>query len=213
MKIAFCIPGNNFSNWFLENWTDLINTIPKGVEWKLFNVSDSNVYLVRHFLLEKAKKYNPDYYMWIDSDTNFSPDDFWKLFEFDKHIMSGLYSNWPIDDTGELVFQCTRFGDKKWLTSKDIKNIDNPIHVNGNGMGWMLIKKEVFEKVENPFAPFEIDNVMGETGIFANRAKKLGFKTYIHPKIIVGHEKYTIIKGKKVSRNLSSHYISNQLKF
>jgi GT2 family glycosyltransferase len=201
----------NNENWFLENWTNLIKTIPNHIEWKLFNVSDANVYLVRDFLLEKAMEYNPDYYMWIDSDTNFSSADFWKLFEFDKHIISGLYSNWPIDDTGEVFFQCWNINGKN-LTNKDIENKNLPIEVASNGMGWMLVKKEVFEKVEFPFHPLKIDFIQGETGIFAQRIKKSGFKIYIHPEVVVGHEKYTIIKREQVSRNLSSHFWKDFLK-
>ena len=79
MKIAFCIPGPTFSGWFLENWTALIQSLPPEIEWKLYRNYNPNVHVVRNRVLDRAKMFKPDYYMWIDSDSNFSPQDFYKL--------------------------------------------------------------------------------------------------------------------------------------
>ena len=47
MKIAFCIPGNTFSGWFLQNCTRLIQDLPKEIEWKLFRQYHPIVFKVR----------------------------------------------------------------------------------------------------------------------------------------------------------------------
>ena len=91
MRVAFCIPGPNFSGWFLENWTALIKSLPPEIEWRLFRNYNPNVHVVRNQVLDRARMFRPDYYMWIDSDINFTPDDFYKLLDHKNvSIVSGM---------------------------------------------------------------------------------------------------------------------------
>ena len=94
------------------------------------------------------------------------------------------------------------------------------IQVWTNGMGWMLVKKGVFEAIrdkgnrwDNPFMSetlldkklninneFIADNeaiyrnaAMVEDVSFQQNALELGFKSYVDPLIHVGHEKSLIL--------------------
>ena len=88
MKIAFCIPGREFTGWFLENWTELTQTLTSSpyienldsvIDWKLFRNYHPIINKTRTEVLRRAKLWEPDYYMWIDSDINFKTTDFFKL--------------------------------------------------------------------------------------------------------------------------------------
>ena len=70
------------------------------------------------------------------------------------------------------------------------------IEVKGNGMGWMLVKKGVFEKTEYPwFGPIIMGlDYCGEDVAFQVRAKDAGFDSYVDTSIIVGHEKEVVLK-------------------
>ena len=191
MRIAFCIPGPSFSGWFLENWTRLIQTLPVDVEWRLFRNYNPNVHVVRNQVVERARMFKPDYYMWIDSDINFTPDNFYRLLTHDNvPIISGVYvmkTRYPYND-----FACGKLGGGT-LTRDDIKDKTDLIEVRANGLGWMLVKGEVFEHdgLEQPFTQDE--HGTGEDALFQMRAKEIGYRSYIDPTLIVGHEKMMIL--------------------
>ena len=189
MRIAFCIPGPNFSGWFLENWTALIKSLPPEIEWRLYRNYNPNVHVVRNQVLDRARMFRPDYYMWIDSDINFTPDDFYKLLNHtDTSIVSGIYvmkTIYPYND-----FACGSLNGGT-LTRDDIKDKTKLIEVKANGLGWMLVKSEVFEDLDQPLT--QDKNGTGEDALFQIRARELGYKSYIDPTIIVGHEKMMIL--------------------
>ena len=65
-----------------------------------------------------------------------------------------------------------------------------------NGMGWMLVKKGVFEKTVFPwFGPIITGlDFNGEDVSFQIRAKDAGFDSWVDTSIIVGHEKGVVLK-------------------
>ena len=208
MKVVFCIPGNNFSNRFLKCWTNLTRELHKrDIEYELLSQYIPNVYQVRSLLLGADKKFGQyqvpwqgkkdyDYIMWIDSDQVFEPNDFFKLLEHDKDIVSGLYLRKPQGDTLNDVpieFACFNENGKRLYTNEVNGEL---IKVWSNGMGWMLVKKGVFEKIEYPwFGPIiEGLGFHGEDVSFQLRAKDVGFDSHVDTSIIVGHEKEVVLK-------------------
>ena len=212
MKVIFCIPGNNFTNRFLKCWTRLTQDLnAKDIEYELLSEYIPNVYLARSLLLGGADGMRPsnpksqtqpwqgkkeyDYIMWIDSDQVFEPKQFFKLLEHDKDIVSGLYFRQPPGgkwDDVPISYACL-VEQTRGLYSHDIDG--SLIKVWGNGMGWMLIKKGVFEKVSYPwFAPIhEGIGIHGEDTSFQIRAREAGFDSFVDTSIIVGHEKNVVL--------------------
>jgi len=208
MKVVFCIPGNSFSNRFLKCWTNLTKELHKrDIEYELLSQYIPNVYQVRSLLLGADKKFGQyqvpwqgkkdyDYIMWIDSDQVFEPNDFFKLLEHDKDIVSGLYLRKPQGDTLDdipIEFACFNEDGKRLYTNEVNGELRK---VWSNGMGWMLIKKGVFEKIEYPwFGPIiEGLGFHGEDVSFQLRAKDVGFDSNVDTSIIVGHEKEVVLK-------------------
>ena len=208
MKVIFCIPGNSFSNRFLKCWTNLTKELHKrDIEYELLSQYIPNVYKVRSLLLgadrnfglyqapwQGKKEY--DYIMWIDSDQVFEPNDFFKLLEHDKDIVSGLYLRKPKGDNLNdipIEFACFNEDGKRLYTNEVNGELRK---VWSNGMGWMLVKKGVFEKTEYPwFGPIiEGLGFHGEDVSFQLRAKESGFESYVDTSIIVGHEKGILLK-------------------
>ena len=208
MKIIFCIPGNSFSNRFLKCWTNLTKELHKrDIEYELLSQYIPNVYKVRSLLLGADRKHGQyqapwqdkkdyDYIMWIDSDQVFEPNDFFKLLEHDKDIVSGLYLRKPQGDTLNdipIEFACFSAPSKGLFTNETNGEL---IEVFANGMGWMLVKKGVFEKTPFPwFGPIITGlDFNGEDVAFQMRAKDSGFNSYVDTSIIVGHEKEVVLK-------------------
>ena len=103
MKIIFCLPGASFSARFLQCWTELLGELPKvGISFGLSQQYLCNIYHVRTKCLGASLdrgtdqkpfggKIDYDYIMWIDSDIIFKPEQFFKLIDHDRDIVSGLY--------------------------------------------------------------------------------------------------------------------------
>ena len=197
MKIAFCIPGKEFTGWFLENWTELIQTLNLDIEWKLFRNYHPIVSKTRIEVLRRAQLWEPDYYMWIDSDTNFKTNDFFKLLSSDKCIVSGLYHLQPpggrfTNTYVPVTYACHKNSRELLYTTDNDLSTNQPMEVYANGMGWMLVKKEVFEEIEKPFD--QTYSEQSEDIIFQVKAREKGYKSYVLPDVILGHEKMLIVK-------------------
>ena len=197
MKIAFCIPGKEFTGWFLENWTELSQTLNLDIEWKLFRNYHPIVSKTRIEVLRRAQLWEPDYYMWIDSDTNFKTSDFFKLLSSDKHIVSGLYHLQPpggrfTSTYIPVTYACHKNSRELLYTTDNDLSTNQPMEVYANGMGWMLVKKEVFEEIEKPFD--QTYSEQSEDIIFQVKAREKGYKSYVLPDVILGHEKMLIVK-------------------
>ena len=217
MKIVFCLPGRSFSNNFLVCWSELLQYLPRyGITPILSSQYDSVVYYVRNKCLGGSvtrginqKPFNGevdyDYMMWIDSDIVFKIDDFLALLNMDKDIASGLYKtqngthyatvkDWNMDHYRQN-------GSFEFLTEESIKDLAEPFEVDYTGFGWILIKKGVFESLEYPWFRPEWEDfgngVMEFTSEdvgFCKNIKEKGYKIYVNPKVIVGHEKTKILR-------------------
>jgi len=206
MKIIFCIPGNSFSGKFLSCWTNFIQEVTsKGIEWKLIRGYQPNIYRVRNELTEMALNEDFDRIMWIDSDIIFSSNDFFKLLNHKFDIISGLYmaqmeneheidmSELRVKSRGDYYYAAISESGT-FLKVSDIKSL-NIFTVRSNGMGFMLINKKVFTDIGNMwFNPSDKGKIISEDISFQTKARELGYKSYVDPSIIVGHEKGVILK-------------------
>ena len=193
MKIVFCIPGRNFSGHFLKSWSKLINELQSmEIEWELINLYHPIVYQARQKCLNRALEIDYDYMMWIDSDIVFEPHNFKQLLGHEKDIVSGLYmiqktpGIYDIPDEYACIdLDNNRFNRFEYEGTRELKE------VKANGMGWMLVKKGVFESIKKPF---DLTLEKGEDIVFQLKAREQGFKSYVDTSVIVGHEKSFILR-------------------
>jgi len=214
-KIIFCLTGNTFSGRFLDSLLKvIIHCYQTNLSFAFVRQQSSVVYYVRNMCLggnvlrgENQKPFNEKieytHLMWIDNDIIFTPQQFQKLLDYDKDIVSGIYlmadglNIATVKDWDENYFSLN--GSFKFLTLNDLKNENSPIDVAYTGMGFMLIKKGVFESITYPwFRPifFKIGDSVdfcSEDVSFCKLAKEKGFQILIDPQIRVGHEKKVVL--------------------
>jgi hypothetical protein len=215
LNVVFCLPGNSFSGKFLERWTDLVGFCLKhGVQPLLSRRESCNIYYVRNMCLgadvSRGKDQKPfdgkldyDFIMWIDSDVLFTPQQLMKLLGHNADIVSGVYlmedgkSLATVKEWDEEFFK--KNSHFKFMTLQEIDGKKELIEVAYTGMGFMLVKKGVFEKLEYPwFRPIEkkigemVDFTMEDVA-FCLQAKEKGLKILIDPAIRVGHEKKVVL--------------------
>ena len=182
-RIAFCIPGNTFSGTFLKCWTSLIRQLPPNMDWFLINGYAPNITYSRQSLLLRARMLRPTHYMWIDDDQVFAFEQFKTLYDHNLDIVSGLYKK------SDHLFACCKLNGETLTIDDKLETGIN--EVMANGFGFMLVKAEVFDRIDKPFEYLNEDQ--WEDFGFANKARQLGYKVNVDSNIVVGHEKSRIL--------------------
>ena len=229
LVIVFALPGDTFSHRFLLGWTMIFNyCMNHDITPLITNHQSNNIYYVRNMCLGgnnlrgvEQKPFNGevnyDFIMWIDSDQVFSVENFVNLLQHNEDIMSGLYlmesgkEFATVEKMDQAYFK--KHGHYEFLSGEELllrrKKEEEPvIEVDYTGMGWMLVKKGVFEKMQYPwFTPdwqeMEYSDPSGnvvnvreftmEDVCFCKKAKELGFKVKVDTRNVVGHEKRMVL--------------------
>ena len=186
-RIIFALPGDNFSSKFLISWT---STISKIMEMRKYDIlispaTGSFVSFVRMKTLgldtlrgETQKPFNnQDFDIWItiDSDIIFTPEQVIELIESTEHhpVVAGMYrmsdlinyafvKDWDINhfkENGTFKFS-TPEEIEVWKKETSFKYYP----VAYTGMGFMAIKKEVFDKMQYPYFDSEINVIVADDG-------------------------------------------------
>lgn len=216
MRIIFCLPGKVFSNNFLMSWSQLLLYLfNKGHEVLISQHYSSMVHFARMKCLggnnlsgENQKPFGGrimyDYIMWIDSDIVFKIEDFEKLLQSPHEITSGLYlmedkTHYAVVENWDLNY-FKKTGSFKFISNSDISFFSQKYRkVSYTGMGWMLIKYNVIEKIKYPWFHREltkignVSDISSEDVNFCKNLQDAGFDIYIDTTIKVGHEKSFII--------------------
>lgn len=150
-------------------------------------------------------KLDYDYIMWIDSDSVFEPQQFKTLLDQMENnkkynVLAGTYL---LEDGRYAAHFDPQSSKKTYITKGDVeKGLGNkPFKVLYSGMGFMIVRKGVFEKIMYPwFSPFFYEGpggaqiYAGDDASFCNKAKDAGFDTWLDPKVIIGHEKPVVLR-------------------
>lgn len=227
MKIILAIPGRSFSNKFLMSWSETLGQLwSRGIDFQIVNKYSSVVYYARNMCLGgdnlMGAKQMPfqgqveyDYMMWIDSDIVWKSEQMFKLLATlegypQLDIVSGLYKMEDQKHYATVIEWDLGFfkknGTFRFLTTDFIMRNDKEtlIEVAYTGMGFMLVRKGVFEKVGYPWFRPIWENIPLDNGItavdftsedvgFCRTATEKKIKIYVDPSIIVGHEKAMVL--------------------
>ena len=226
-KIVFALPGDNFSSKFLISWTA---TLSKLWETRRYDImispaTGSYVPFVRMSTLGldvlRGSEQKPfdgqpfDIWITIDSDIIFTYEQVIQLIEStDSHpVVAGMYRmvdlvNYAfVKDWDETFFK--EKGVFKFITPEDIESWKKETEfkffpVVYSGMGFMAIKKEVFDKLKYPYFDSEILTITKEDGTvirdicsedvsLCRKITQAGYQIMINTDIRVGHVKSLII--------------------
>ena len=195
MRLGICVPmymvvPASFVVNFIHRLTEL-HTNGRNYEVKIYMLMATVIDKARNSLVDMALKDECDYIMFIDADVLLPKDGIDDLIDMNLDIASGLYFQkgkpyLPVarlkkhkDDTEHLFLEDFEWGDV--------------LKVAGTGMGCCLIKSEVFKKMKYPYFKFEWKDIKGVTTqvaedlYFCDKAKKLGYDTYLNTGIVCEH--------------------------
>jgi hypothetical protein len=139
--------------------------------------------------------YDHSHMFWLDADIEFSAADVAAVWNMEADIGVGVYA--------------MKKQDKQWFAAwkggelvKDIDQFNGPTEVDYAGTGFMLIKREVIEKLaasapsyEGPngrvpaiyMTPIHNDGFESEDYHFCRLAREAGFKIIMDPRVRLGH--------------------------
>lgn len=205
-NVVIATPGPDFEKEYVTSLVDTIEHLhSKGITYKFVNHYSSIITFAREATISDnpklditeripfGDKFTYDKIISIDSDMSWSVEDFMKIYESDKDIVSGLCAN----AEGLAVFTPLDIS----LPAQDFINETEVFEIFAAGFAFMAIKQGVFESIERPW--FELVYVraysgpnnektlipFGEDYSWCQKAKQAGYKIYIDPAAKIGHIK------------------------
>jgi hypothetical protein len=219
MKIIFCMPGRSYSREFLLAWSDLLmQASSKGHQIMISQQYSSVVHFARAKCLGGDVLKGPDQkpfqgqveydaMMWIDSDIVFKPEDFFRILESPHDVTAGHYM---MEDLQHMAVvkewdedHFKKNGSFEFMKPDDLAEAPEYMPVAYAGMGWMMIRKGVVEKLKYPWFRSELNtmwdgdkmlvDICSEDVSFCNALKAAGHPVHLDTKLRVGHQKMLII--------------------
>ena len=226
-KIVFALPGDTFSSKFLISWT---STISKLWETRKYDImispaTGSFVPFVRMTTLGldvlRGQEQKPfggqpfDVWITIDSDIVFTYEQVEKLIEAtEEHpVVAGMYRMSDLVNYAFVKEWDTSYfkanGTFKFIKPEDIevwkKETDfKYFPVVYSGMGFMAIRKEVFDNIKYPYFDSEVMTIEADDGkvirdicsedvSFCKKITQAGYQIMVNTDIRVGHIKSLVI--------------------
>jgi hypothetical protein len=169
----------------------------------------------RNIAVRKAIQEKHDYIFFIDSDMTLPKHAIRMLWEHGVDVVSGLY----MPRRGQGKFMAFDYDEKHgvFINRSSIKFTENLLSVDGSGGGCLLIKLDVFDKIDPPYFFYNdklpmnealqslivskskgssidvLEESMnygygyGEDLNFFLKLREAGIKAYVDPKVVCGH--------------------------
>lgn len=208
VNVVIATPGHSLMGQYVNSLLSTLTELSKkNITWAFSNKYCSHVGDAREITIggedpQDASDSRPfkgeltyDKIIWIDSDIAWTPEDFIKLYESDKDIISGAY----LLQNGQVVAYKKVF--EHPYSYEEVLKMTDPVKVHSVGFGFVAIKQGVFEKLSRPWfqqTTTSVKNedgstysfpVMGEDMSFCIRASNAGFDIWLDPTVKVTHHK------------------------
>jgi hypothetical protein len=210
-NVVIATPGHSMKAEYVKSLVDTISILDAaGMTYTFLNKYSSFVPSARELTATDTYVHNwqtrevgsgtftYDKIIWIDSDIEWTPEDFMALYDSELDIVSGLYQT-ATDGTVAVNFPDNQ-GRPTKVNKVEFLLHDQPVEVSGVGFGFVCMKQGVFEKMERPW--FLIRRVkwddqdfytnVGEDYSWCANAQGSGFKIWVDPNVKVKHHKETV---------------------
>ena len=146
---------------------------------------------------------------WIDSDIAWTPEQFFKLYDSEHHVICGAYL--LADGYSTTVHA---WGNPGGIPATEIVHMKEPIKVQSMGFGFVAMSSGVFEAIPRPWFSHErvkvaespdgteIIDAVGEDISWCIKAFKVGIDIYFDPTVLVNHIKKQPITWDHIPRDL-----------
>lgn len=209
VNVIICTPGHSLTAPYVKSIFPMLNELNnRGISWAFSNEYSSHVADAREITLSGSfqNSYNEqrpfngtvtyDKLMWIDSDIAWKPEDFIKLYESDKDIITGAY----LLATGEATVYPKMLS--PGYSYEQILVMTELTQIECAGFGFLCVKQGVFESLSRPWFQSvwyttkdpetgrEVTfPLMGEDISWCQRVRNAGYEIWFDPTVRVTHHK------------------------
>lgn len=197
IALAWCDNGMVHGE-FAMSIAGLVNKYPEKIT-KIIRSNGKNIYLQRQQLLDYWMDSNSDteWLLWIDSDIEFSENDFNNLINSANKencpVVSGVYYLFMGENNVGLIEPKFSF------KAENYQNLSGLKKVEWCGFGMFLIHKSVVEKLYEVFKDKHLffkhqenrkDETLGEDVYFCKHINEIGIPIYVNFDVHLKHHKY-----------------------
>jgi hypothetical protein len=196
--IATPMYGGMAHGLYIKSCLDLQTTMNKyGIETKFsFLFNESLITRARNYLVDEFLRSDHTHLLFIDSDIHYNPQDVLALMALDKDVIGGPYPkksmNWANIAAAARAHPNVEPRELEQLVGEYVFNVvkgtaqfsvTEPLEVMEIGTGYMMVKREVFEKMEKeyPMIRYKPDHV-GQANFDGSRYIHAYFDTVIDTK-------------------------------
>jgi len=180
IKLAILVPTRDMvHSHFAYSLTQLVKTTSEvGIDTYLYFDSSTILLNQREKLIDEAIKMEADYVLWLDSDMMFPSNVVLKLLAHNKDIVACNYMK------RSLPMKTVAYTDlNDWDSWVPMEPQEELVKVKGIGMGCILMKTEVFKKLEKPYFEFrfkeDTKDWFGEDFILQDKIQKVGYEIFV----------------------------------
>jgi hypothetical protein len=210
-NVVIATPGNNFQDRYLKSLLETIKILESlNISWIYQNEYTSIVATAREGTIAGTMnfqvydnrpglgQYTYDKIFMIDSDISWSTENFLKLYNSDKDIVSGCYSVIQY----EYVAAFNSINDSFPINYNDIKDQNDLIEVGSVGLGFCCVKSGVFESISRPWFFYPVleykddnneeirsPNFSEDVAVCYKWVNEGGKKIWLDPTVTVSHNK------------------------
>ena len=190
--VATPMYGGQCTGYYATSLLNLSRCLDREVIFS-FMFNESLITRARNGLAHGFLKSEASHMMFIDADIHFNPQDVQPMIDADKEIICGIYPKKEINwhsvkkafDRGIPEEQVKNFSGSFVVNLVDNANevtvpINQPVEIWNGGTGFMLIKREVFEKLSE-HVPSYVNDVHDLAGTLKQDEIKEYFATSIEP--------------------------------
>ncbi|KKN42607.1 hypothetical protein LCGC14_0711570 [marine sediment metagenome] len=184
LRIAIGLPSTG--NIRIETAICMQALVAKTTEYFKNNIDIAFVYAVGSYIHENrkiiamcAQKEKASHLLYVDTDMTFSSDGLIRLLERNKPIVGTIYNRRQLPLSP--IINCNPAKMKK----------DEIFECEGLGFGFMLIERQVFDKIDQPWFFYEDGGegkkMLGEDMWFCRQALLKGIKVWCDPTLKLNH--------------------------
>lgn len=181
IRLAICVPCREMIHAvFSHNLHSLLNyNWQKGIDTKVFYNMSTLLSNQRESLVSAARSWAATHILWLDSDMSFPFYTAYKLLDHDVPVVAANYATRQVPYKTVAYTQLGGEWDQYLRHNKDTPLVKELIEVEGVGMGCMLTKIEVYDKLEHPYFPVtwskESEDYLGEDINFCKALRSAGY--------------------------------------
>ena len=205
-KLCIGIPCSDvFYKPFVASLIATLLRLREQFRFSVITVGSCYVHRNRNHILADAASKDIDYLLFVDADTVWMPEDITRLTGLNKPVACGWYLSRKMlcgEEHAPILMKREPGGYK---LIKDIPS--EPFTCDATGAGFMLLKKDVVDKMHAVGQPFDMmlgsdlglkktiyTKLLGEDMSFCYRLQQAGYEIWIDPSVKLGHANIEVIR-------------------